>query len=46
MCVICSSFLYLVFALILGATCEKQALHTDYMIAEKVELTVCFISAL
>jgi len=32
----CSSFLYLVFALILGATCKRQALHSDYMIAEKV----------
>jgi len=39
-CIVCSSFLYLVFALILGATCERQALHNDYMIAEKVNLAV------
>uniref|UniRef100_A0A8C4N4E7 Solute carrier family 12 member 8 n=1 Tax=Eptatretus burgeri TaxID=7764 RepID=A0A8C4N4E7_EPTBU len=31
-------FLYLVFVLLLGSTCTRDALHTDFMIAEKVSL--------
>jgi len=33
-----STSLYLVFALILGATCIRSALQDNYMIAEKVRL--------
>lgn len=42
------TFLYLVFVLVLGSTCERTALLTDYMIAAKVSavrkyhLFVCF----
>uniref|UniRef100_UPI00358F7852 solute carrier family 12 member 8-like n=1 Tax=Myxine glutinosa TaxID=7769 RepID=UPI00358F7852 len=31
-------FLYLVFVLLLGSTCTRDALHIDFMIAEKVSL--------
>jgi hypothetical protein len=31
-----STFLYLVFAVVLGATCVRADLQTDYLIAEKV----------
>ena len=30
------SFLYLLFMLVLGGTCDRTALMNDYMIAEKV----------
>ena len=40
--VVCSSFLYLVFALILGSTCVRPALQSDYMIAEKVKKFISF----
>jgi len=40
LCLMCSSFLYLIFALILGATCIRPALHNDYMIAEKVIILI------
>ena len=32
----CSTLLYLLFALVLGATCTRDVLQTDYLIAEKV----------
>lgn len=32
----CSTFLYLMFVLILGATCQRAILLTDFMIAAKV----------
>ncbi|TRZ03752.1 hypothetical protein DNTS_009744, partial [Danionella cerebrum] len=36
---ICTSwFLYLVFAFLLGAICTREALHNDFLIAEKVSL--------
>uniref|UniRef100_A0AAY4E0S9 Solute carrier family 12 member 8 n=1 Tax=Denticeps clupeoides TaxID=299321 RepID=A0AAY4E0S9_9TELE len=36
---VCTSwFLYLVFAFLLGATCTRDALHSDFLIAEKVSL--------
>uniref|UniRef100_T1JD20 Solute carrier family 12 member 8 n=1 Tax=Strigamia maritima TaxID=126957 RepID=T1JD20_STRMM len=42
-----SSFLYLTFILILGATCQRSALLTDYLIAEKVSaLGVIFLAGL
>ena len=31
-----STFLYLAFAVVLGATCTRDVLQNDYMIAEKV----------
>ena len=31
-----STFLYMAFVLVLGATCVRDVLQTDYMIAEKV----------
>ncbi|KAL3889646.1 hypothetical protein ACJMK2_001981 [Sinanodonta woodiana] len=33
-----STFLYVSFALVLGATCVRHSLQTDYMIAEKVSI--------
>jgi len=33
---ICRTFLYLVFVLVLGSTCEREALLTDFMIAARV----------
>ncbi|CAD5110686.1 DgyrCDS61 [Dimorphilus gyrociliatus] len=33
-----SSFLYLAFSVVLGATCLRDVLQTDYMIAEKVSV--------
>ena len=32
----CSTVLYLMFAVVLGATVERKVLLTDYMITEKV----------
>lgn len=35
--ILCFSFvLYLIFVLLLGSTCSRQALQVDFMIAEKV----------
>ena len=33
-----STFLYLSFAVVLGGTCTRSVLQTDYMISEKVQL--------
>jgi potassium/chloride transporter 8 len=43
--VIVSGSLYLLFALILGATCRHHELQTDYMIASKVSLVGAFFIA-
>ena len=41
----CSTLLYLIFALVLGATCTRDALQDDYLIAEKVRVHVnCLVS--
>ncbi|KAL4218214.1 hypothetical protein ACF0H5_022950 [Mactra antiquata] len=33
-----STFLYIAFTLVIGATCTRQFLHNDYMISEKVSV--------
>ncbi|KAH8366590.1 hypothetical protein KR084_005049 [Drosophila pseudotakahashii] len=40
-----STFLYLVFVLFLGATCERKFLYTDYMISGKVAAVNCLLVA-
>jgi len=35
-------FLYLVFVFLLGAICTREALHYDFLIAEKVNSCLCF----
>ncbi len=37
-----STCLYLAFAVVLGATCTREVLQTDYMIAEKVRTVIKF----
>ncbi|XP_042908666.1 solute carrier family 12 member 8 [Parasteatoda tepidariorum] len=42
-----SFFIYMMFVVGLGATCQRWALHTDYMIAEKVSaIGVLFLAGL
>ena len=43
-CHVYSTLLYLVFAIVLGATCTREALQTDYLIAEKVRNAFRFSS--
>jgi len=41
----CSTFLYLVFVLFLGATCQRTDLYTDYTISVKVAAVNCLLLA-